>query len=93
MQHGGQRWRIEARVGDLWPEDRWVKAQVGGSIAGRSGGQVTPCAIRIVHVEETRNTGFAVWPQNCGAGFAVWPQNRGGGFEAFFFDSFHGKGC
>ena len=64
MRHGVRRRRIKARVGDLWPEDRWVEAQAGGSVAGRSGSHVTPCAIRIVLVEETRNTGFAVWPQN-----------------------------
>jgi hypothetical protein len=36
------------------------QAQVGYSVVGRSGGRVTPCAIRIIHVEETRSTGFPV---------------------------------
>jgi hypothetical protein len=34
-------------------------AQVGYSVAGRSGGRVTPCAICTVHVE-TRSAGFLV---------------------------------
>jgi hypothetical protein len=40
------------------------QTQVGYSMVGRSGGRVTPCVIRIVHVEETRSVGFPVWPQN-----------------------------
>jgi hypothetical protein len=36
------------------------EAQVGYSMVGRSGGQVTPCAICIVHAEETRGTSFPV---------------------------------
>jgi hypothetical protein len=36
------------------------QTQVGYSVVGRSGGQVTSCAIRIVHIEETRNVGLPV---------------------------------
>jgi hypothetical protein len=37
------------------------QVQVGYSVARRSGGRVTLCAIRIVHVEETRSVGFSIW--------------------------------
>jgi hypothetical protein len=43
-------------------------AQVGYSVAGRSRGRVTPCAVCTVHVE-MRNTGFLVEPQNQGRRF------------------------
>jgi hypothetical protein len=43
-------------------------AQVRYSVAGRSGGRVTPCAIYMVHVER-RNAGFLVEPQNQGRWF------------------------
>jgi len=33
-------------------------------VARRSGSRVMPCAIHIVHLEETRSTGFPVWSQN-----------------------------
>ena len=69
MRHGGQQQRIEARVEDLWPEDRWVKAQVGVSVAGRSGSWMKPCAIRIIHVEEMRSTGLVVWASKPLRGF------------------------
>jgi hypothetical protein len=52
--------RIEAGVGDLVWRIEDDQIQVGYSVAERSGGRVTPCAIRIVHVEETRSTGFSV---------------------------------
>jgi hypothetical protein len=39
--------------------------KVGYSVAGRSGGQVTPCAVCTVH-KETRSAGFLVEPQNQG---------------------------
>jgi hypothetical protein len=42
--------------------------QVGYSVAGRSGGQVTPCAVCTVHMEK-RSTGFLVEPQNQGRRF------------------------
>jgi hypothetical protein len=38
-------------------------AQVGYSMTERSGGQVTPCAVCIVHVE-MRSVSFLVEPQN-----------------------------
>jgi hypothetical protein len=44
------------------------QAQVGYSVAGRSRGQVTLCAVCTVH-KETRNAGFLVEPQNQGRGF------------------------
>jgi hypothetical protein len=43
-------------------------AQVGYSVAGRSRGQVAPCAVYTVHVE-TRSAGFLVEPQNQGRRF------------------------
>jgi hypothetical protein len=43
-------------------------AQVGYSMSGRSGGQVTQCAACTVHVE-TRSAGFLVEPQNQGRWF------------------------
>jgi hypothetical protein len=43
-------------------------AQVGYSVAGRSRGQVTPCAVWTWHVE-TRSAGFLVEPQNQGRRF------------------------
>jgi hypothetical protein len=43
-------------------------AQVGYSVVGRSGGQVTPCAVCTVHVE-MRSTCFFVEPQNQGRQF------------------------
>jgi hypothetical protein len=43
-------------------------AQVGYSVAGRSRGQVAPCAVCAVHVE-TRSAGFLVEPQNQGRRF------------------------
>jgi hypothetical protein len=43
-------------------------AQVRYSVAGRSGGRVTPCVICTVHVE-MRSAGFLVEPQNQGRRF------------------------
>jgi hypothetical protein len=42
--------------------------QVGYSVAGLSGGRVTPCAVCTVHME-TKSTGFLVQPQNQGRQF------------------------
>jgi hypothetical protein len=42
--------------------------QVGYSVAGRSRGQVAPCAVCTWHVE-TRRAGFVVEPQNQGRWF------------------------
>jgi hypothetical protein len=51
-------------------------AQVGCSVAGRSKGRVTPCAVCTWHME-TRSTGFLVEPQNQGRRFSlVWSQNQ-----------------
>jgi hypothetical protein len=41
------------------------QAQVGYSVAGRSGGRVMPCAVYTVH-KEMRSAGFLVEPQNQG---------------------------
>jgi hypothetical protein len=43
-------------------------ALVGYSVAGRSRGRVTPCAVCTVHVE-TKSVGFLVEPQNHLDGF------------------------
>jgi hypothetical protein len=42
--------------------------QVGYSVAGPSGGRVTPCMVCTVHIE-TRSTGFLVELQNQGLRF------------------------
>jgi hypothetical protein len=52
--------RMETGVGDLVRRIEDDQAQVRYSVAGRSKGQVTPCVIRIVHVEETRSVSFPV---------------------------------
>jgi hypothetical protein len=52
--------RIETGVGDLVRRIEDDHAQVRYSVAGRSGGRVTPCVIRIVHVKETRSASFSV---------------------------------
>jgi hypothetical protein len=51
---------IEVGVRDLVQKIRDDPAQVGYSMAEQSGGWATPCAIRIVHVEEARSAGFPV---------------------------------
>jgi hypothetical protein len=51
---------IETGVGDLVQRIGNDQTQVGYSVAGRSGGRVTSCAIHIIHVEETRSVGFLV---------------------------------
>jgi hypothetical protein len=63
-------------------------AQVGYSMAGRSGGRVTPCVIYTVHME-MKSVSFLVEPQNQGRRFVSgltskplgrfstgWSQNR-----------------
>jgi hypothetical protein len=45
-------------------------AQVGYSVAGRSRGRVTPCAVCTWHVEN-RSAGFLVEPQNQGRRFVI----------------------
>jgi hypothetical protein len=57
--------------------------QAGYSVARRSGGRMTPCAICTVHVE-TRSTGLLVEPQNQGDGLlVVWLQNHWDSFLQF----------
>jgi hypothetical protein len=67
VQVAGATWwaamRIVAGVGDLVQRIRDDQAQVRYSVAGQSGGRVTPCAIYTVHIE-TRRAGFLVEPQN-----------------------------
>jgi hypothetical protein len=74
--------RIVSGVGDLMQRTRHGQAQVRYSVAGRSGGQVMPCAVCTVH-GETRSAGFLVEPQNHGRvswlslknnvdGFSIW---------------------
>jgi hypothetical protein len=87
--------RIVVGVGDLVQRTRDGQAQVGYSVAGRSRGQVTLCAVYTVH-KETRKADFLVWPQNQGwwfvsglaskpLGRVSWfvPQNRQLRFGAF----------
>jgi hypothetical protein len=50
------------RVGDLVQRTGDGQAQVGYSVAERSGGLVTPCVVYIVHME-TKSTRFLVDPQ------------------------------
>jgi hypothetical protein len=52
--------RIEAGVGDLVRRIGDDQAQVGYSVAGRSGGRVTSCVICIVHVKKMRSADFLV---------------------------------
>jgi hypothetical protein len=58
-------------VGDLVQRIEDGQAHVRYSVAGRSGGQVTPCAICTVHMK-TRIADFLVEPQNQGRRFPVW---------------------
>jgi hypothetical protein len=52
------------------------QAQVGYSVARRSGDRVTPCMVRTVH-KEMRSMCFLVEPQNQGRGVSRFgPQNR-----------------
>jgi hypothetical protein len=52
-------------VEDLVQKIEDSRAQVGYSVAGRSGGRVTPCVVCTVHME-MRSTYFLVEPQNQG---------------------------
>jgi hypothetical protein len=52
--------RIEAGVGDLVWRFGDDQAQVGYLVVRRLGGRVTPCAIRIVLVEEMTRMNFLV---------------------------------
>jgi hypothetical protein len=80
--------RIMTKVGDLNQRTGDGQAQIGYLVAGRSGGQITPCAICIIH-KETRKACLLVWPQNqsrrfisvlaskpVGRVFQFGPQNR-----------------
>jgi hypothetical protein len=52
--------RIKSEVGDLVRRIKDDQAQVRYSVVGRPGDRVTPCVIRIIHVEEMRSAGFPV---------------------------------
>jgi hypothetical protein len=52
--------RIKAGVGDLMWRIGDDQTQVRYSVAGRSGGRVTPCVVHTIHVEEMRNVGFSI---------------------------------
>jgi hypothetical protein len=68
--------RIVAGVGDLVQRTWDGQAQFGYSVAGRSRGRVTRCAVGTVH-KETRSVGFLVEPQNQGRWISRFgPQNR-----------------
>jgi hypothetical protein len=60
--------RIVAEVGDLLQMTEDGQTQVGYSVAGRSGGRVTPCAVCTMHIE-TRSASFLVEHQNQGRCF------------------------
>jgi hypothetical protein len=97
----GSKWDIagndeyRGRSRRLGAKDRgWSGTSLGHSVARRSGGRLTPCVIRIVHVEKMRSVGFPVWasklvattwwfgPQNHRDGFLVWVSKpRGGGLS------------
>jgi hypothetical protein len=63
VQVAGVTWWVETRimagVGDLVPRTGDGQAQVGYSVARRSRGRVTPCAVCTMH-KETRSTSFLV---------------------------------
>jgi hypothetical protein len=65
----GATWRATMRimvgVGDLVQRIKNGQAQVGYSVAERSGGRMTPCAVCTVHME-TWNTSFLIEAQNQG---------------------------
>jgi hypothetical protein len=61
--------RIVTEVGDLMQMTGDGQAQVGYSVAGRSGGWVTPCTVCTVH-KEMRSASFLVEPQNQGRWFS-----------------------
>jgi hypothetical protein len=68
--------RNVAGVGDLVQRTGDGQAQVGYSVVGRSGGQVTPCAVCTMH-KETRSADFLVEPQYHGRRVSRFgPQNR-----------------
>jgi hypothetical protein len=73
-------WRVAtsivAEVGDLVQRIEDGQAQVRYSVAGRSRGMETLCAICTVH-KEMRSTGFLVEPQNQGRQVSRFgPQNQ-----------------
>jgi hypothetical protein len=55
---------IKAGVEDLMRRIGDDQAELGCTVAGQSGGQVTPSVIRIVHVEETRSASFLFYTKN-----------------------------
>jgi hypothetical protein len=72
VQLAGAAWRaatrIQTRVGDLMQRTGDDQAQVGYSVAGRSGGRMMSCVICTMHME-MRSTSFLVEPQNQGRRF------------------------
>jgi hypothetical protein len=72
VQVAGATWqaatRIVARVEDLVRKTGDGQVQARYSVAGRSGGRVTLCAVCTVHVK-TRSASFLVEPQNQGGRF------------------------
>jgi hypothetical protein len=92
LSHGvqveGATWRAATRilalVGDLVQRTGDGQAQVGYSVAGRSGGQVMPCAVCTVHLK-TRGMTFLVEPQNQvdDSLSVIWPQNHWYRFSRF----------
>jgi hypothetical protein len=72
----GATWQVATRivigVGDLVQRTGDGQAQVGYSVAGRSGGWVTSCVVCTVHME-TRSKVFWLSLKTKGGGFSVWP--------------------
>jgi hypothetical protein len=65
--------RIMVGVGDLVQRTEDGQGEVGYSVAGRSRGQLTLCAVSTMH-KEMRSVGFLILPQNQGLWFLpVWP--------------------
>jgi hypothetical protein len=74
--------RIVTRVGDLVQRIGDGQAQVGYSVAGRSEGRVTLCAVCTIHVE-MRSVGFLVEPQNQGQVYWLSLKTMAGGFPVW----------
>jgi hypothetical protein len=76
VQVAGATWRAATRimtgVGDLAQRTGDGQAWVGYSVAGQSGGQVTPCVVCAIHME-MRSKVFWLRLKTKGEGFSVWP--------------------
>jgi hypothetical protein len=79
VQVAGVTWRtvmrIVAGIWDMLQRTGDDQAHIGYSVAGQSGGRVTPCAVCTV-LMETKSAGFLVKPQNQGRRFPDFGINR-----------------